>query len=407
MFHRKPDQFDPVRAWYARRGLSSLLAGTPLLDHTSVRAAPMFLIVFLLIMLVQIPSGTTNLPLAIVFAMVSIVIVWVGGNTIRGRRLWDVPRKIGRIESLTFFVVPVIAVTVMPNSDPFGGILTGTELTVLMTVLVAIQQFMLWALLLLFFRFGVIALFVWLTRHIASSIPQAMTAMSRTLPVLLGVVMFFEFTAEMWQSVGRMSHGAYTLLILLLVVLGGIFIGGRGALNVDRLATFRTSDEVRATLAKAPDGVRQQLSPLVADCDKPVQCPMSDEQEFNLRLVSALSRLVIASTVGLAVFVFFIVFGLLTVSADTVEAWTTATPEIIVNWQSKHHTYALTVEHLQVSGFLAAFSAFYYVVVSVTDRALRDGLDDTAEDVVREACAIRLAVLQITDRGQERSPSVG
>ena len=98
--------------------------------------------------------------------------------------------------------------------------------------------------------------------------------------------------------------------------------------------------------------------------------------------------------VGLSVFVFFVLLGLITVNGDVVQAWTQARPEVLLAWETERHSYALTVQHLRVCGFLAVFSGFYFAVVSATDPALREGLRDGVEDDVRQACAARLVALQ-------------
>ena len=100
--------------------------------------------------------------------------------------------------------------------------------------------------------------------------------------------------------------------------------------------------------------------------------------------------------VALAVLAFFLVFAVATTNVDAVKTWSQSEPDVIFQWATSRHAYAFTWEQVRVSGFLAAFSGFYYAVVSATDPSLREGVQDTAEDTVREACAARLEALART-----------
>src|SRR5699024_2247666 len=125
----------------------------------------------------------------------------------------------------------------------------------------------------------------------------------------------------------------------------------------------------------------------------PSRTPLGLQQRLSLRLIATLSRLVVATIVGGSVFVFFVLLGVLTVNGALVEVWTGAPATVVVEVASSVRTYDITLETLRVSGFLAVFSAFYFAVVSATDPALRQGVRDTVEETIRQACACRLVVL--------------
>ncbi|MBK7611608.1 MAG: hypothetical protein IPJ15_10260 [Actinomycetales bacterium] len=67
-------------------------------------------------------------------------------------------------------------------------------------------------------------------------------------------------------------------------------------------------------------------------------------------------------------------------------------------------TYLLCWENLRVSGFLGVFSAFYFAITSASDATLRTSLYDSAQDLVRQACAVRTYLLA---RPADGSPSPG
>ena len=108
--------------------------------------------------------------------------------------------------------------------------------------------------------------------------------------------------------------------------------------------------------------------------------------------MAVLSRLVVAIVVSVVVGLFFVVFGFLTVNDDVVKAWTLQNPRTLLTLRVPTRTLTLGWEHLNVAGFLATFSGFYFTIVSATDPTLRAGFRDTAEDGIRDACAARIAL---------------
>ncbi|WP_392543857.1 hypothetical protein [Oryzobacter telluris] len=234
----------------------------------------------------------------------------------------------------------------------------------------------------------VVSVVVFVTRELWSGLVSTGPAMARTLPLLLGVVTFFFFTAEVWQSVGMLSGGAYTAAVLLFVVVSAAFLGSRKRLDLGALSTFDSTADLEEALAGTP------LQDSGSDLEAPVTCPLTPGQTRTLRLVATVSRLVVTAVVGAGVLVFFTVLGTVAVPTQVVGAWTTVDPAVLAEIATDRRTFAVTAPLLKVAGFLAAFSALYYAVVSVVDPTMRQELRDTVTETVRGACAARLVVLR-------------
>lgn len=228
----------------------------------------------------------------------------------------------------------------------------------------------------------------WMTTALLESLVSTGPAMARTLPLLVGVVTFFFFTGEVWQSVGLLDAPAYTAAVLLFVAVGAAFLSNRTRLDLGALSRFESERELVEALDGTPQAGRGVDVPL------PAECPLSTGQERTLRLVATVSRLVVASVVALSVLAFYLALGVITITPGTVATWTGADPTTLASVAVGERTYAVTLPLLRVAGFLAVFSGFYYAVVSVTDPTMRQGMSDTATETVREACAARLALLQ-------------
>lgn len=320
-----------------------------------------------------------------------LVVTWLVSNLVRKQRLFSYPSGLGPFELAAFVLgptIPALLTTEAADSflegDSIGIRLLGAAIVVCIQLLVlGVVWFAV--------SFGIVSLTVWLLRELAETLGTTGAAFARTVPPLLGVVTFFFLTAEVWQSIGLLRWFPLMLLILLFTVLGGIFIARARNLDIDALATFETNADLQSALLASSLSLPAMDHRSVAF---PVVCPLSRRQRANLVVVAVLSRLVVATVVSVLVGTFFVVFGFLTVNTDVVKAWTLQTPREILSLHVPTRRLSLTWEHLNVAGFLATFSGFYFTIVSAADPTLRAGLRDTAEDGIREACAARVALSQ-------------
>lgn len=328
------------------------------------------------------PDASNLLALGLVAACG--VALWVGGNALRRRPLLGWPPRLGALEIAGFVVVPSLALLLSDRLLADSGEEKGVgELVTLALVQVA---FLLLAWVVV--RTGLVSLTRFLLREFSQAANLVGVAIARTLPVMLGVVTFFFLTAEVWQSVGSIGRPAYVVALLLFLAVAGYFLGSRFQLDLDALARFGSREEIESALAGTSVGPRLA----VPHVDTPVTVVLDRSERLQLRLVAALSKLVVASIVASAVFLFFLALGVLVVDEATVAAWTATSPRVIRRFELFDVPLALTWHHVRVAGFLAVFSGFYFSVVSATDAKLREGLRDTATDAVRQACAVKLCL---------------
>ena len=97
---------------------------------------------------------------------------------------------------------------------------------------------------------------------------------------------------------------------------------------------------------------------------------------------------------SLAVFAFFIVFGMVAIEDSTIQAWIGEKP-----------TYAgdlglVSQELTQVSIFLAAFSGLYFTVYAVTDTTYREQFFTTISRELERAVSARVAYRELRRRAE-------
>lgn len=389
-----------VERWFARRGLGVLLDDTHLGSHASVRMVPWLLGCFLVVMFALVPGSTSNMLVTVVISLVTALATWVGGNFARGDRVFARLHRVGFIEMAAFVVVPTVAAAVAPYEDVavWDERISAGDARLLTTTTIAGLQLLLLVVVVAVVQLRLVSVAALLTRQLFTSLSGTATVMARTLPLLLGVVTFFFFTGELWQSVGRLTAGAYLGVVALFVASSTAFLARREHLDVEALGHFSTDDELTDALRTTPLARGAGLYPAddgVAHVSVaiPAQCTLSRGQQRTVLLVATLSRLVVATVVAGAVLAFFLVLGVLCVDASVVATWSGHEPSVLAGWSSSVHDYVVTWQHIRVAGFLAVFAGFYYSVVSATDPTLRQGLVDNTADTVRAACAARLVVL--------------
>ncbi len=378
--------------WFLRRGLASLTEGTPAYRSASQRAAPALVVIFLVVMLSMVPEASANLPVSLGIASFAVLVTWVGGNVVRRSPAFSPVDRIGWGERAVFVLVPVVAVVLAPHEewsvDEFT--VSASESRWYAAAGLALTQVVILAVVMFMVSYGVVALSAFLSRELIRSMGVAGDSLTRALPLLLAFVAFSYFTAELWQSVGRLDSWAFLGLTGLFVALSALFLSSRHHLDLGELSSFETREDWLTAVRRATGGREPELP---RDVAFPVVCPLLPRQQANLRLVATLSRLVGVAMVGCAVFLVLCVIGVLVVSPEVAKAWSGADPDVLVQWSTSRRTYLLCWENIRVSTFLGVFSAFYFAITSASDATLRTSLYDSAQDLVRQACALRTYLL--------------
>ena len=204
----------------------------------------------------------------------------------------------------------------------------------------------------------------WAGRRTFSSLGLLFPLVTRALPLLLLFVTFLFINAEVWEVSSRL-HGSVMWLTLALFVT--ITVGFLLVRLPEELEVFDAQldiDRIRAGTHGTPlEGWHEPLE--AALLEEIADDEIEGLQRANLILVLLIAQLVQVLLLSMAVFVFFVVFGLLVMDGKIIEGWTGG-PVTSVPWFDNAN-----LELLQVSIFLAAFSGLYFTVYAVTDDVYR------------------------------------
>lgn len=212
----------------------------------------------------------------------------------------------------------------------------------------------------------------WAVRRTFRSLGLLVPLVTRALPLLLLFVTFLFINAEVWQVSASLDGGVLWVTVLLFAAIAVGFLLSRLPQELDSV-----DDEVEARqLVDACTGTPLEAAArdLARRVDRvgAVDAEVSGLQRANLVLVLLVAQSVQVLLLAVAVFGFFIVFGMVAMAPEVVSTWTTA---------GRVHPLdgplgalageRLSQELVRVATFLAAFSGLYFTVYAVTDEGYR------------------------------------
>lgn len=232
----------------------------------------------------------------------------------------------------------------------------------------------------------------WALSRTFGSLRTLLPMMSQALPLLLIFVTFLFINAEVWEVASYLDGGSLWLVALLFGLLATGFLLVRLPEEVDR-----TDDDVdEEFLLRACRG-----TPMEASCRELVDDPETDPSSYaevtgferwNLILVLVIIQAVQVLLLAVTVFAFFMLFGSMVMDPEIVEGWTGVVPTHVPGLSN------VSVELLQVSVFLAAFSNLYLTVSTMTDETYRERFFGSVLSELERAVGVRAVYLALRAR---------
>lgn len=241
---------------------------------------------------------------------------------------------------------------------------------------------------------GAGSIFCWALRAALRQLRGIGTMTSRALPLLLLVTTFGFFTAEIWQIAGTVPRARMWSIIGFFAALGALFLFSVLSSELSTLITRSESSRLAADLPEHPFG---PVKPRTED-GEPVP-PLTRLERANMVFVLLLTQVLQVLVFGILVFVLFVVLGRLAVTPGAIKAWVThdPTPGTLFGIQ-----IPVANEVVQVSMFIAAFSALYFTATIVTDAAHRKAFFDPVLGHLKISLAGRAAYLaRLSSRPRE------
>jgi hypothetical protein len=232
----------------------------------------------------------------------------------------------------------------------------------------------------------------WALRRTRGSLRQLLPMVTRALPLLLLFITFLFINAEVWQLSATLDG---SVLWLTLLLFGGIAIGFllvRLPEEVDRVDDFIDVDLVRRATRRTP--IEEPVAELLDRAGEELEVHRYGDvpgyERWNLILVLLVTQVAQVLLLSLAVLGFFVLFGAIVMTPEVQAAWTgeRGVDELA-------HAGNLSVELIQVSVFLAAFSGLYFAVAVMTDETYREQFFSEVLDELERAVGVRAGYLAL------------
>ncbi len=366
-----------IERWFIRRGVPHFIDGYNAGTDVLTRSIPALVAAYLLggFTALDIYRWSLTRNLLVGCGIVALLAVsWMAASRLRGGRWFARPARVGRAELAVFLVGPALPSLVFGQQwgDAVEAVLIG--LGVLLDIFVVTS-------------YALLPLTRWALGRLAGLLAALGGLVARAMPLLLLFVTFSFLAAEVWEMAGTLPLATYPVVLGVFLVAGAAFLLTRLPGEIGSIGRFETWADVASLLASSP----------AASCELPVdgsppEPELSRRQWVNLALVSLFTQGVQITLVALTMGVFLVLFGFVAIGEQTILNWTQVDHvDVLFRVGLGGRDLVLTRQLLQVAGFLAAFTGFYFTVYLVTDETYRREFRDDVVAELREALAVRAA----------------
>jgi hypothetical protein len=397
---RKADVVRRTERWFVRQGVPQLIADYRFRTHVLPRMLPFLAAVIVVSVAVAVLLTRTG-PSAFVFiGAVALLVSLLGLPSVLARTGRKLPRlsRDGSVFVLVAYattplLIPLLllgsygrddrALTIGPRDAPTVQVAAVTGL-VLVVVFAAIFVAVSFAT-----AYGLVPLGARATQHVLSDMRGSLQLQGRAMPTLLFVTFFLFFTGELWQLMNHLAWGRLVLVLALFAAVTVLATSARLRGEVDRVEHDLSPERVSAACAGTPLVAGPTAPP-------PAPPPLSARQETNLLLVLATRQLIQAAVVGLGLFVFFVILGLIIVDQATATTWIGEEP------QRSAWVPFMPVALFRAAALLAGFGSMYFAITTMTQDAYRREFFEPVIEDVERTLAVRAVYLGLVS---SRSPT--
>jgi hypothetical protein len=373
-----------AESWFVRRGLPYFIEDRKATDDVFSAALPLLLGYFVVDLMIVLSLrltiwqrvGGAALGIALLAGL------YMLRNLVKGERAFSLPRRISWIEFGGFVLIPPVVDFATRRKPKVALLDLGADLVaVLLICLVASAVF---------------PLARWAFRRTFQELGEVFDLAARALPLLFLFNSFLFISKDVWEFSGEMSRHRLWGVVGLFAVFTVIFLFYRLPDEVRRVAAH----DDRTTIVEAC-----RMTPMETVVDRVMlhegALPLTRAQRVNVLLVLFIGQILQVLLLGVLVFVFFLGFGKAALSSELINGWTgkpdgTNPQATVFGYKLQDYLHISVDERLwQVSLFLAAVSAFFFAISSLTDEAYKAQFYDRMNRELETAIQVRRVYLAL------------
>ncbi len=215
--------------------------------------------------------------------------------------------------------------------------------------------------------FGLVELAIWALGRLWSQFAGIIGLLARTLPVLLILVIFLLFAAEIWEAAHALHGGEVAAILLLLVLIATLLVVTTFRAELVDLEDRTDGDNV---IAETTDTPMADLARRMPDDLLPSQ-PLTWLERLNVHALVVVNQLLQSGFVGVLVMVFLVAFGVIALPADVQERWIGDSVTTLMQIDLLGESRRVSAELFTVSAVLGGIVGLYFTGLAITDSAHR------------------------------------
>jgi len=221
---------------------------------------------------------------------------------------------------------------------------------------------------------------------------------ARTLPLLLILVVFLLFAAELWQAAHALGLGDVVAVTVVLAIAGSVFVVTVAHQQIRGIEAHGDDRTPGALLSGTPAAGVTGAEPQASSPQRPLRRP----ELLNLLVLVLINQLLQALFVAVMVAVFLVMLGVIVVPASVQDAWAGAAVRELVSFVALDEPRTLSVELVIAAGLLGGMCGLYFMGFALTDAAYRAEFDARVMTDIRRIMAVRSVYLAMP---HDRDPS--
>jgi hypothetical protein len=229
---------------------------------------------------------------------------------------------------------------------------------------------------------GLIEIGLWSLGRLQGELFRIVGLLSRTLPVLLILVLFLMFASEIWEAAHGLAGAELTAILALIAGIAVILVLTGIRAEIGGLPP----DDWGAVEALASDTPAAPLLSVPRDPQRAV-APLTFRQRVNVTALLLIGQLIQSLFVALIVMGFLVVFGLIAIPGALQDRWIGEPAVVMVEFSFIDETRALSFELLAVTAILGSVVGLYFTGLAVNDAAYRPAHFGRLVDEVRPLVA--------------------
>jgi hypothetical protein len=208
--------------------------------------------------------------------------------------------------------------------------------------------------------------------------------LGRALPPMLFVTLFLFFTGELWQAMNQLRWPRVSLVVLLFAAITVLAAAARLRDEIGRVEQDLRPEILTGACKGTPLSGVEITEPL-----RPKR--LNPRQQRNLLVMLAIRQLLQAAVVGLGLFAFFVVLGLIVVTPEIAAQWIGAEPKMSI-------IPGVPSAMLRNATLFAAFGSMYFSVISMSDAEHRRQFFAPVLEKVERTLEVRAVYLLVREQ---------